>query len=221
MKKLIISMLALGAAISSSAQADLLDNPDNHAYFGARLSLDISSTAGGNNYYSNGAGFSVGAVYNIPLYMNLYFEPGLSIFYDTFGTEALANAPDGTPAGTIDGSIRNFGFRIPLVAGYHFDFTDDMQFSVFTGPQINLNLMAKEHIFGKSNSIFGDQGFKHADLQWAIGVGLSWQKYYISMSGGLGMTKARDWSIRDNNGSILYEDSFRRNNFSIAIGYNF
>lgn len=221
MKKFIISLISVGVAMSASAQADLFENPDNHAYFGARIALDISSTADGNSYYSNGAGFSIGAIYNIPLYKNLYFEPGLSIFYDTFGTETNANNPDGTPAGTIDGSIRNFGFRIPLVAGYHFDFTDDMQFSFFTGPQINLSLTAKEHFLGKSESIFGDQGFKHVDLQWALGVGLTWQKYYISLSGGIGMTKARDWKVRDDKNTVLWEDSFRRNNFSIAIGYNF
>lgn len=220
MKKLIISLIALGGAMTASAQADLLDNPDNHAYFGARLSLDISSTADGNDSYSNGAGFSIGAVYNIPLYKNLYFEPGLSIFYDTFGTEALTLDTDDRPIGTVDGSIRNFGFRIPIVAGYHFDFTDDMQFSVFTGPQINLSLTAKEHFPGQSYSIFGDRGFKHVDLQWALGVGLTWQKYYISLSGGIGMTKARDWKFRADNNTYIV-DSFRRNNFSITVGYNF
>lgn len=220
MNKFIISLIALGGAMSASAQADLLDNPDNHAYFGARVALDISSTADGNSCYSNGAGFSIGAIYNIPLYKNLYFEPGLSIFYDTFGEEFLDYYPDDT-AYSIDGSIRNFGFRIPLVAGYHFDFTDDMQFSVFTGPQINLSLIAKEHYPGNSYSIFGDQGFKHIDLQWALGVGFSWNQYYVSLSGGIGMTKARDWKSRDVNNAITAIDSFRRNNFSLTLGYNF
>lgn len=216
MKKLIISLLTFGASMTAAAQADLLYNPDNHAYFGARVSLDISSTAGGNDYYSNGAGFSIGAIYNIPLYQNLYFEPGLSVFYDTFGEEFLTSDDAGFPY-TEDGSIRNFGFRIPLVAGYHFDFTDDMQISVFTGPQLNLSLTAKEHFLGKSESIFGDGGFKHIDLQWALGAGFAWQKYYVSLSGGIGITKVRD---RKN---PVFEniDSFRRNNFSITLGYNF
>lgn len=219
MKKLLISLAALGAAVSASAQADIFDNPDNRAYLGARISLDISSTADGNFYYSNGAGFSLGAVYNIPLYKNLYFEPGLSLFYDTFGEEVLNIDNDGMSIGTIDGSIRNFGFRVPLVAGYHFDFTDDMQVSVFTGPQLNLSLTAKEHLAGYSHSIFGEYGFKHVDLQWVIGAGVTWQNYYVSVSGGIGMTKARDWSATIAGEKIT--DSFRRNNFSITLGYNF
>lgn len=220
MNRFIIALVALGSAMSASAQADLLDNPDNRAYFGARVALDISSTAGGNSYYSNGAGFSIGAVYNIPLYKNLYFEPGLSIFYDTFGEEFVLNDDAGIGY-TADGSIRNFGFRIPLVAGYHFDFTDDMQFSVFTGPQINISLTAKEHLSGQSASIFGDGGFKHIDLQWALGVGFSWNQYYVSLSGGIGMTKARDWKVLNLSTMEYYTDSFRRNNFSLTIGYNF
>lgn len=213
-------MIAAGAAMTASAQSDLLENPDNHAYFGARIALDISSTADGNDYYSNGAGFNIGAVYNIPLYKNLYFEPGLSLFYDTFGEEFTVNSPEGIPY-SEDGSIRNFGFRIPLVAGYHFDFTDDMQVSVFTGPQLNISLTAKEHVNNYSESIFGDGGFKHFDLQWAIGVGYTWQKYYVALSGGIGITKARDWKLRGANNRDEYTDSFRRNNFSITLGYNF
>lgn len=211
MKKLFISLLAIGAALTSSAQADLFDNPDNHPYFGARVSLDITSAAGGNKgWYDNGAGFSFGAIYNIPLYKNLYFEPGLSVFYNTIGEKFYLD----TTREMIKGSIRNFGFRIPLVAGYHFDFTDDMQLHVFTGPQINWSVIAKEHINDMSQSLFGDKGFNHFDLQWALGVGLSWQQYYISLSGGIGITKAKDFNIG-------VKDQFRRNNFSIALGYNF
>lgn len=219
MKKILIALVAFGATMSASAQADLLDNPENHAYFGARVALDISSTADGLSTYSNGAGFSIGAVYNIPLYKNLYFEPGLSVFYDTFGEEFVIGE-DNTYPEIFDGSIRNFGFRIPLVAGYHFDFTDDMQISVFTGPQLNWSVMAKEHGPTGTESIF-DAGFKHFDLQWAIGVGYSWNQYYVSLSGGIGISNARDWKVRNDKGETLFKDSFRRNNFSITLGYNF
>ena len=34
------------------------------------------------------------------------------------------------------------------------------------------------------------------------------------------MTKARDWKFRADNNTYIV-DSFRRNNFSITIGYNF
>ncbi len=210
--------MSLAAAFTVSAQNSdytLYNNPDNAPYFGARLGVDITSTSGNNDVYNNGAGFTLGAVYNIPLWQNLYFEPGLSLFYDTFGMEIVAGYDEYGPY-MINGSIRNFGFRIPMQFGYFFDFTDDVRIAPFTGPQLNVNLTAKEHWNDakdplKDQSIFGEGGFKRLDLQWVIGVGVTYQKYYVSLSGGIGMTKAR---------SLKY-DNFRRNNINISIGYNF
>lgn len=215
MKKFIIAAIAAVASLTASAQNSeytIFNNPDNAPYFGARLGVDITSTSGGGDMYNNGAGFTVGAIYNIPLWQNLYFEPGLSFFYDTFGTEIQSMA-DGMNVNLINGSIRNFGFRIPMVAGYNFDFTDNVRIAPFTGPQLNFNVVAREHWDNtiEGGSIFGEGGFKHFDLQWVIGVGVTYGKYYVSLSGGIGMTKAR---------SLKY-DNFRRNTVNISIGYNF
>lgn len=222
MKKTLLGLMAIGAAITATAQNSdytIYNNPDNAPYFGARIGVDITSTSGNEeslpDSYNNGAGFTIGAIYNMPLWQNLYFEPGLSLFCDTFGTEMIASADGSTPY-TIDGSIRNFGFRIPLQFGYFFDFTDDVRIAPFTGPQLNLNITAKQHWNNPSDpmpteSIFGVGGFKRFDLQWVIGVGVTYQKYYVALSGGIGMTKVRD----------LKFDHFRRNTFNISIGYNF
>lgn len=220
MKKFIIASVAAVASIAASAQNSeytIFNNPDNAPYFGARIGVDITSTSGADDMYNNGAGFTIGAVYNIPLWQNLYFEPGISLFYDTFGMEILSSADPAMPM-MLNGSIRNFGMRIPLVAGYNFDFTDNVRIAPFTGPQINFNITAKEHwdeINGQETpaggSIFGEYGFKRFDLQWVIGVGVSYKKYYVSLSGGIGLTKAR---------SLSY-DNFRRNTVNISLGYNF
>lgn len=216
MKKIIIAAIAAVASLTASAQNSeytIFNNPDNAPYFGARIGVDITSTSGADDLYNNGVGFTAGAIYNIPLWQNLYFEPGLSLFYDTFGTEITAMADEGSGAYILDGSIRNFGFRIPMVFGYNFDFTDNVRVAPFTGPQINFNVVAKQHWDNEiaGGSIFGEGGFKHLDLQWVIGVGVTYGKYYVSLSGGIGMTKAR---------SLKY-DNFRRNNVNISIGYNF
>lgn len=221
MRKIIIAAIAAVASLTASAQNSeytIFNNPDNAPYLGARIGVDITSTSGADEMYNNGLGFTIGAIYNIPLWQNLYFEPGLSLFYDTFGTEILTTAPDGFSAEMLNGSIRNFGMRIPLVAGYNFDFTDNVRIAPFTGPQINFNVTAKEHWDASSHDvgldnglIFGEGGFKRFDLQWVIGVGVTYNKYYMSLSGGIGLTKAR---------SLKY-DNFRRNNINISIGYNF
>lgn len=210
MKRLLISLLtAATIGGTASAQNYLVENPDNKAYFGARVGLDITSTAGEVlDVYNNGAGFTVGAIYNIPVVKNFYFEPGLHLFYDTFGEELMtAGGPTPTSA-----SIRNFGFRIPFNFGYRFDFTDEMSIYLFTGPVFNVNLTASEHIkdAGSSTSLF-DYGFKRTDFQWDFGVGYSYGKLYAQIGGGVGITKVCKNSY----------EQFRRNTFNISIGYNF
>lgn len=211
MKKLFIALTSLVSALTVSAQADLFDNPGNHPFLGIRVGLDVSSAASSKlDCYNNGVGFNIGAVYNIPVYKNLYVEPGLSLFYNTFGTETV----NGLSGKTIDGSIRNFGFRVPIVAGFNFDFTDDIRVAPFTGPQLNMSVIARDHYDDGSidgHSIFGEYGFKHFDLQWVFGVGVTYQNYYLSVSGGVGMTKVLD----------VTADSFRRNTFNLSVGYNF
>lgn len=230
------ALAAIGASSASAASTYLFDNPENRTYFGVRAGIDISSAANGGGNYSNSPGFSVGGVYNIPVYMNLYFEPGLSLFYNTIGANywdsfmesvtdpATGDVEEYEVPYQIDGSIRNFGFRIPLMIGYHFDFTEDISVSVFTGPQLNLSLVARYHqnevkVPGeeqpsRSESLFGTAGFKHVDLQWKFGVGISYQKYYMDLSGACGITHMKS-------GTPNLSRDLRRNLFSITLGYNF
>lgn len=236
LKTIAIAAAMLFAAGANAQDSSLIfDSQDNEAYFGARLSLDVSSAANGGAYYSNKAGFSLGAVYNIPLFMNAYFEPGLSVFYNTFGTVKFDEVeipsptdPEAEPEKRVyqvDGSIRNFGFRVPLNFGYHFDVAEDVKVHVFTGPQINLSLVGRfkqPQYFdpaGKkheeiSESLFGTGGYKHIDFQWNFGAGVQYDCYYVSLSGSIGMTKMKDAS------TILPRD-LRRNIFAITLGYNF
>ncbi len=244
---LVGAMVAASVSTSQAASSYLFDNPENKAFLGARASLDISSAANGGGFYNNKAGFSLGAVYNIPLWMNLYFEPGVSIFYNTFGTTYWdsysvsvpvvdgAGLPVVDPAGNpvveerdmayqVDGSIRNFGFRIPLIVGYHFDFTEDIKVSVFTGPQLNMSLLARYHqnevrvpeaaTPAESCSLFGTNGFKHFDIQWNFGVGVTYQAYTMSLSGSWGLSDMKS-------GTEMLPRDLRRNLFSITLGYNF
>ena len=142
-KGAVLGCAVCASALIASADSLMFDNPDNKAYFGARVALDISSAANGGDFYSNKTGFAVGAIYNIPIKANFYFEPGLSLFYDVFGTMILKmDYPSSAPGSTIepgspddlegarmyqiDGTIRNLGFRVPLNFGYHFDFGEDL-----------------------------------------------------------------------------------------------
>lgn len=246
-KFLAITLMA-GASLTSAAQSYMFDNPENTVYFGVRAGLDITSAANGGGMYSNKAGFSLGAVYNIPVWTNLYFEPGLYLFYNTFGTVHLEQykttvtitdaqgsqyEEEQTKLYQVDGTLRNFGFRIPLNVGFHFDLSDDLKLHVFTGPQINLSLTARYHqnsvikptgdkVDACSENAFGTGGFKHVDLQWDFGVGFTWQKYYMSVGGAVGVTRMKDESvIKAGPYEVNLDRNLRRNLFNISIGYNF
>lgn len=242
-----IAMLLLGAAFSVpalSAQNYMFDNPENHARFGVRAGLDISSAANGGAMFSNKPGFSVGAVYEIPVLANFYFEPGLYLFYNTFGTVHLenysytvidseGNENEFSKLYQVDGTLRDFGFRVPLNFGYHFDFADDLSVGVFTGPQLNLNLVARYHQnevitpgnqIVKSTSVdaFGVGGFHHVDLQWNFGVGLVYRNYYMSVGGSVGITNMKSASvIKAGPYEVDLGRNIRRNLFNVSVGYNF
>lgn len=213
MKRILTAIIATVAlATGAQAQNYLVENPQNKSYIGIRAGLDISSTAGtASDVYNNGAGFTFGAIYNIPLWKNLYFEPGVHLFYNTFGEEISTNDELGLPQ--ADASIRNWGFRIPLNFGYRFDLTDDISIALYTGPVLNTNLTAKIHALDYTTSIM-ENGFKRFDMQWDFGVSFCYGgHYYASVGGGVGMTRAYDPKV-DFAG-------FRRNTVNIAIGYNF
>lgn len=206
MKRGLIALILAATGVAASAQV-LYDNPDNSAFFGARAGLDISSASQGYGRYSNGAGFSAGAVYNMPLYMNFYLEPGVKLFYDTFGESVLWLGSDRF----MDGSIRNFGLRIPVSAGFHFDLTDVIKVSVFTGPQLNFSFSAREHVSNIGSWGFFNRGFRHTDLQWQFGAACTWNKWMVEVAGVPGLTRVVSTSF----------EKFRRNLFSLSIGYNF
>lgn len=212
----LITALSIAGAVQAQNINYLIENPDNKAYLGIRAGLDISSASGSiDGAYGNGAGFTIGAIYNIPLWKNLYFEPGVHIFYDTFKESILTedNHIPVTEVIEINGSIRNFGFRIPLNAGYRFDFTDDISVSIFTGPVLNTNITAKGHYSGHSVSIM-EKGFKRFDLQWDFGASMSYaHNYYVSVTGAIGITRAYSFQVDGL--------SYRRNTCNIAVGYNF
>lgn len=225
MKRIILGTAIAIISLSAQSQDYLFENPDNKAFFGARLGVDITSTPGDElSTYSNGAGFSLGAIYNIPVYKNLYVEPGLSLFYDTFSEDLTVGAEVLPMPYQISRSFRNFGFRIPILAGYHFDFSDMVRIAPFTGPQLNFSLYAHDHydndaiknVLGEGNemkgtSLFGEHGFKHFDLQWVFGASVTYDRYVFTAQGAIGITKVYNVS----------SFHFRRNTCTISVGYNF
>lgn len=220
MNKLFISIVLAGfACLSVAAQDMLLDNPENKAYFGVRVGGEVTCPGNfktgstGVGLYNNGGGIEFGGIYNVPVVANFYIEPGLKFYYNTYSAKKeFINMIDSH----LDSStIKKFGMRIPVMAGYHFDFTGDVKVYVFTGPEFEIGFSAKEHNKASgidvSESVYQDGGMKRFDMLWDFGAGISYQKYYFGISGGIGMLNMMDQDAV----------SFHESRVTFTLGYNF
>lgn len=222
MKKLILSFIAiLGLAGGAFAQSEILNNPDNRAYFGIRVSPEVTCPGNINmsplsiDAFNNGGGLEFGGIYNVPVIANFYLEPGVKLYYNAYGLkkEFVKALEDDVPFKSI--SIRKFGMRIPVLAGYHFDFTPEWKVYAYTGPEFDIAFSGKEHYKGSnftaSVNLYGDEGEMHRfDMSWIIGGGVSYKSFYFGISGGIGMCDmAKD------------EPSFHENRVTFSLGVNF
>ena len=220
------------------SQPYVLNNPNNRSYFGLRLSGEssIPGTVGYGNIrekmFDAGAGISVGAIYNQPIVANFYVEPGVEFYYDT----QKFNIEDDTmqDAHWKSRSTRSFGMRVPVMLGYHFDFSPKWNIAVFTGPVLKVGfsndyylttetrydsdgVAYRDHssgtMYDKSNPV--DLSQRRVDVAWRIGIGTNFlDHYYIGVSGDLGMINQIKSS---NNGAY----TMHNNLFQFTLGYNF
>lgn len=218
MKKFLLAILIMVASLPAVSQ-DIFDSGDNKPYFGARLGLDISCPGGWKvnkmslDLYDSGAGFDLGAVYNIPLWKNLYFEPGLSIYYNTQGYD-IGVSGDDSELVDADASLRRFGFRIPFQVGYRFDF-NPVKLYFATGPVLSVALVGKDYlknnITGETSSVSCFDNLNRVDLGWKFALGAIYDRYLFQLSVTPGML---DMAKSDN---VSYHDC----NVALTLGYNF
>jgi len=208
--------------MSVVAQNTIVNNPDNKAFFGIRIGGEVTCPGKisveniGVNVFKNGGGIEFGGIYNLPVIANFYIEPGLKFYYNTYSMkdEFVEILQDDIIFDSM--SLKKFGMRIPVMAGYHFDFTKDIKVSVFTGPELEIGFSAKEYINGHnieiSESVYGeDGGMNRVNLIWGIGAGISYQHFCFGVNGGIGMLNMNSDSYA----------KFHENRVTFSIGYNF
>lgn len=223
MKKFILSVaISLMAIMPSLAQNSIFNNPDNKAYFGVRIGGEVTCPGNvsanhiGLDVFKSGGGIELGGIYNVPVVANFYVEPGVKFYYNTFSVknDFVVDLQDDIIFNSV--SFKKYGMRIPVMAGYHFDFTNDIKVSAFTGPELEIGFSAKEYIKGHniemSESVYGeDGGMNRVDLLWGLGAGVTYKQYYFGVSGSLGMLN-------------MFNDSdatFHENRVTFSVGFNF
>ncbi|MDE7408284.1 MAG: PorT family protein, partial [Muribaculaceae bacterium] len=203
-----------------SAQGDIFHNPNNKDYWGIRAGIEMTKVNADGGDYGIKPGVSVGVINNVPLVANLYIEPGLKFYYDSYSVYSgnfdwFIPGCDDTYTYTYTYSYHKFGFRIPVMAGYRFDFTNGLRVNLFTGPVFEMGLLAKERSKrsdGKTDTsdLYTDLGsMNRVDIKWGVGAGIAYKSYYLEASGAAGLLNLTD------------SDRYKENIVTISVGYNF
>lgn len=249
MKRILLACLAAGAVFSASAQKRIFDNPDNKGYFGLRGTID-ATIPGAFSMKSNdenltfshkalgpGAGLSMGAVYNLPIVANLYFEPGVSLYYNVMSIktdqiEGILDELEEVGGRLKNHSVRQSGMKMPLMLGYHFDFTRDFNLAVYMGPVLDVGFSMDAYIKAKvkdvevkyTESLYKaenpdrDDRMNRFNVDWRIGVGVNYKNFFGGLSGDIGLTNA--YHVAKDN-QRLYDITYHQNLFQLTFGYNF
>lgn len=211
------------SVVSCFGQDFILNNPNNKDYFGVRGSVEVTSPSElkyrniGMAIFKSGMGAELGFVYNFPVVANFYVEPGVKFYYNTYSAkdEIVSAMPD--ELGKMsDVSYKKYGIRIPIVAGYHFDFTEDWKVLFFTGLELENALSGNEYIkkdgIKTSENLYkGKDGMVRFDTFWVGGIGVTYQHYYFDIHGAIGLV-----NMMRNRSYFL-----RENKLTFTLGYNF
>lgn len=217
MKRHIILLITIAAAAFAGIAQD-----NRSITFGARLGMDITFPTGNSNIYKTGSGFSAGAVAAIPLPDMFFVEPGLMFSYTSMTAKDLVSFDDKY---YYQGAANIYSLRVPVNVGYTFALSDNASMSIFTGPYINLNVSARQHLAPNfSNPVpvpdrtvnLFDHGWRHAEGGWSIGLSTVFaEHYFVGITGGVDFTPLASYGDND------IKIRIHRASASITLGYNF
>ena len=197
-----------------------LNAADNKISWGMKLSVDseLPGKWRGENasitMFKPGIGFSIGASARIDLHKNLYLEPGAALFYSGYKYKDLIISGINGETVEKDPKLTKWGFQIPVLIGYSFNFSKNFGLDLYTGPQIRYAFAGKIDIknkslmeeIGNTFDLWGVNGQHRFDCSWKIGVGLPINNALLSLEADLGITDLLKGNM-----------SFRENRIGLAI----
>ncbi len=212
--------MLISASVKGAFASDVVfNNPDNAGHRGVRASLDVSNPGDWKssiikiNMFESRLGASAGAYYHLPLVANLYFEPGASLFYDTYKMDFAIDESNNIPSGHID----KFGIRVPLDFGFHFDIWENASLFIKTGPQLMYGFTEKMHIPIEEefdNDMYGEDGMLNRfDLLWDIAAGADFGRWNVALGYDFGLLNL----AKNTGGRISYHENY----FRISVGFAF
>ncbi|MDE6854044.1 MAG: PorT family protein [Muribaculaceae bacterium] len=213
-----LSALILSAAALCFGSAPAMAQDNTGPIWGVKANLNIELPGNMHNdnvsddFFRTGAGLSAGVVCNLYLGSNFYFEPGVSLFYGQYKIRDLSVIVDNVNTVSIDGPVKKFGVRVPLVFGYSLDFSDRFALNLFTGPQLSYALAGDISMPAEVEDDGIDlwRSQRRFDCGWKIGVGFPIGNVTVSVEGDLGITDLQKGDL-----------TFRENRVSLGLAYYF
>ncbi|MDE6335055.1 MAG: hypothetical protein K2L34_00660 [Muribaculaceae bacterium] len=197
--QLLITIVVLLCGMSGVVRAE---DTDTRPMWGVKAAVDLNlpgkwrSDDYSIKMYRHGFGVNVGVVCNVYLGKDFYFEPGVSLFYDTYSYYKFVVSGEGGNIVESDPSLYKVGLRVPVIFGRMFDFSEKFAMTVFTGPEISYAFAGG--INAKNKEIFGEGGLKlfgkehgcqrRVDCAWKAGIGFPTGDWYVSLDVAFGLT---------------------------------
>lgn len=207
------------AGAQSIAESEVLNQNPTRSGFSTHLAFELTTPTGSHGRWTTGGGATLSLNYTYYFTQRWFISPAMAAFYSTMGTDFIPEYEH-----VYEGTVKNYGVRIPVQGGYFIDLPFDLSLSLATGPQLNVNIYAKEHPspdFGAEYiepdpiNLFG-RGFHRMDMQWGFFAGLTYKEHYcLGLAGAVGLTPAASMSCGARKLDI------RRNNVAFMLIYKF
>lgn len=217
----ILALFCIARGSSQEMSATLAPNRElNRHGLSVQLAFELTTPSGSRGRWNSGGGATLTTTYIWHAARRWFISPGIGAFYNSMGTDFIPEYGN-----LYEGTIKNFGVRIPVYAGHDIKLPGDFKLALATGPTLNVNIYAKEHANPNFRAdiiepadpvnLFG-RGFNRVDLQWSFFAGLTYKEHYcVGISSGVGLTNVA--TITDNHQTL----HIHRNNAAIMIIYKF
>ncbi|MDE6288538.1 MAG: PorT family protein [Muribaculaceae bacterium] len=188
----LLTIAAACIALGAQAQTPEAGQMTRH-YLGAGASFDVNIPSGSRGQWSTGSGVTAGVDYAYLFNQHFFGATGLKLYYRTMGINSDPARND-----IYEATAKNIGLRIPFMVGYTTPVSENVAMSVATGPELDINLYARQGVMPDFNggvamstgtvNMF-KHGFKHVDAMWGITLGFTFaDHYYVGVSGDVAFT---------------------------------
>lgn len=136
----LLTIAAACIALGVQAQEPATEPLSRH-YLGAGASFDVNIPSGSHGQWTTGSGVTAGVDYAYLFNRNFFGATGLKLYYRTMGINSDQVGND-----LYEATARNIGLRIPFMVGYTAPVSDNVAMSVATGPELDVNLYARQSV---------------------------------------------------------------------------